>query len=132
MNLFSGTITLIESVDSLNLITINSNGIDLLSLTLELDENFKVDAPVEILFNDTEVSISQCEARQVSIANRIPSTVMEIRKDTLLARLILKTPIGELHAVVLSRVLDEMRISAGSSLNALVKATDIGLSVVKN
>jgi molybdopterin-binding protein len=62
-----------------------------------------------------------------SIRNEIPGTVREIISDKVLREIIIETAIGEVAAIITTRSVQDMGLTVGDRVAALVKATNVSV-----
>jgi molybdopterin-binding protein len=62
-----------------------------------------------------------------SIRNEIPGTVKEIISDKVLSEIIIETAIGEVAAIITTRSVQDMGLTVGDRVAALVKATNVSV-----
>lgn len=112
---------------------------------------YEIDEEVEFLFKETEVALAKgpfaaVQGLPITIRNRLPCRVREIRRGGILTHVILSlvAPSGSLepssrrtappaedrflHALVSTASVEALNLSAGDEAAALVKATEVSLS----
>lgn len=133
MNSIKGNIAQIEFNGSLSLVSVSvTDTITLKSIVVETPETasyLKKGNTVQVLFKETEVVIGVGDNPQVSLQNRIPSTVKFIETGTLISKLVLDTEVGLLEAVISTNAIQQLQIENGSQVLAMVKLNETMLSV---
>jgi molybdate transport system regulatory protein len=100
------------------------------AVTVEAVEALGVSAgsDVQVLVKSTQVALATGAVGGVSIRNRIPGTVQSVTAGRAMTSVKLAVEGGELTAVITKDAADELGLAAGSSVTALVKATEVVLA----
>lgn len=128
MNRFNGVIRNVNSSGSLSIVDIECANISFSAVVIETPEDapyLMEGNPISILFKESEVSIAKNLRGEISVRNRIPSTVKNIQKGEILSRLFLESAAGSFTAVITTRSVERLRISVNDTVEALIKATEI-------
>ncbi|MGW1024582.1 TOBE domain-containing protein [Streptomyces sp. NPDC002577] len=91
---------------------------------LDLDEG----SAVRALFKATEVALATGPVTGISIRNQIPGTVAAVRVGGAMASVRVSVEGGELTAAITREAVDELGLTSGSSVVALIKSTEIALA----
>ncbi|MEV7551945.1 TOBE domain-containing protein [Amycolatopsis sp. NPDC089917] len=83
---------------------------------------------VRVLVKSTEVSLATGEIDGISIRNQLPGTVAGIAAGGAMAAVKVAVDGGELTAAVTKEAVDELGLSTGTPVVALVKSTEISLA----
>lgn len=97
-------------------------------ITLELAEDYAVGAPVEIRFKPAHVALGKNIAGEVSIANRLDATVLEMQVGKILVDMLLESKVGTFYALTTVEAVERMKLAAGDPVTALMKASDLYLA----
>lgn len=128
MNRLKGTITNVESTDAISLVDI-AVGLDTFSsIVLETPQTSPFITPgreVWLLFKETEVSINIDIGARLSLRNRMKSTVKEVEKGKVLARVVLDYAGNTVESIITSRSVTRLGIAAGNIVEGLVKANEM-------
>jgi molybdopterin-binding protein len=128
MNRLKGTITNVESTDAISLVDVNVGGDRLSSIVLETPQTspfITIGREVWLIFKETEVSINLDMGARLSLRNRMKSTVKEVEKGKVLARLVLDYAGNEVVSVITSRSVERLGIAVGDAVEGLVKANEM-------
>lgn len=101
------------------------------SIVIETPESapyLKEGNAIEVMFKETEVSISRPAETRVSLQNKLLCRVLEVRKGKLLATVTLQHPIGIIESVITVRAVDQLDLSPGVDVLAMIKTNEIMLS----
>lgn len=132
MNRFEGHIASIEVDGVMSLVTVEVSGNLFLSCILidtpESAPYLVIGQKVYILFKETEVVIGLEKTSGISLRNKIPAKVSEIKKGTLLSSLALECAAGKMHALISSQAVEELEIKKGTSVMAMIKLNELMLS----
>lgn len=131
MNSLKGEIEHIEISGNLSLIGIKVGECQFKSIVVETPETvdyLRVGGAVDVLFKETEVIIAIGDNLQISLRNKMISTITSIEKGKLLAKLVLQTNAGEVISIITSNAVDNLNLKEGSEVIAMVKTNEILLA----
>lgn len=131
MNSIRAKVTGIECNENLHRVMLSAGNQVFTVITLELADEYAVGALVDICFKPAHVALAKNIAGEVSIANRLQATVLEIQKGKLLVDMQLESEAGKFFALTTTEAVERMRIVQGDSVTALMKASDLYLSRVE-
>ena len=130
MNKLKAKITNIETSDNISLVDLTANG-ELFSCviieTTESADYLKLNNEVEILFKETEVSIAKNFDGQISLRNRIPSTIKEIERGKVLSKLILDFKGIDIGSIITTRSVNKLELKVGDEVTGLIKANEVSI-----
>ncbi|MFC9679801.1 molybdopterin-binding protein [Streptomyces sp. NPDC056948] len=84
---------------------------------------------VRALVKSTEVALATAPVEGLSIRNRLPGTVTGIAAGDAMATVRITVEGGELTAAITKDAADDLRLSAGTPVVALIKSTEVSLAV---
>jgi molybdopterin-binding protein len=128
MNRLRGTITNVESTDTISLVDVAVGADWFSSIVLETPQTSPFIAPgceVWLLFKETEVSINKDIGARLSLRNRMKSTVKEVEKGKILARVVLDYAGNSVVSIITSRSVERLGIAVGDMVEGLVKANEM-------
>lgn len=132
MNVFSGHISDIKVSESLSMVSVRlSEHVELKAIIVETPETasyLKIENAVEVLFKETEVIISKEDTFSISIQNKVKVTIKDVTKGMLLSKLLLKSEIGDMIAILATEALDEMMLAENQEVIAMIKVNEIMIS----
>lgn len=131
MNSLKGEIEHIEISGNLSLVGIKVGECHFKSIVVETPETvdyLRVGGAVDVLFKETEVIIAIGDNLQISLRNKMISTITSIEKGKLLAKLVLQTNAGEVISIITSNAVDNLNLKEGSEVIAMVKTNEILLA----
>jgi molybdate transport system regulatory protein len=130
MNKLKATIVNIESSEYISLVDLRANG-DIFSCmiieTAETADYLKIGNEVFILFKETEVSIGKNLSGEISLRNRLHSTVKQINKGAVLTNLLLDYKGIEIGSVITTRSANKLQLKVGDEVVGLVKANEVSI-----
>ncbi|MEU0244508.1 TOBE domain-containing protein [Streptomyces sp. NPDC006235] len=85
-------------------------------------------AAVRALVKSTEVSLATAPVEGLSIRNRLPGTVTDIATGDAMASVRVTVEGGELTAAITRDAADDLTLSAGTPVIALIKSTEVSLA----
>ncbi|MFI0908280.1 molybdopterin-binding protein [Streptomyces sioyaensis] len=100
------------------------------AITLEAVQELALEAgsAVRTLIKSTEVALATSALDGVSIRNRIPGTVTEVAAGGAMAGVKVAVAGGELTAAITKDAVDDLGLTAGSEVTALIKSTEVALA----
>ncbi len=132
MNKLKGTVTRLEIEGGISLVEADVLGERFTALVLESAETagyLAVGSRIQVQFKEAEVSIAlPAPGFTVSIRNRIPCVVRSITQGKILSHLILDFHGSDMHSLISTRAVAELGLRPGLAVQALIKATEVGLA----
>ena len=131
MNLLTGVIEHIDISGNLSLIGIKVGECQFKSIVVETPETVDyliVGGPVNVMFKETEVIIGIGDNMQISLRNKMDSTISSIEKGKLLTRLVLQTNAGEVISIITTNAVENLNLTEGAKVMAMVKTNEILLA----
>ncbi|MFD5573439.1 TOBE domain-containing protein [Streptomyces cadmiisoli] len=132
-NQLPGTVTAVVPGEAMATVTVRlAGGPDVTAaITLEAvrDLGLAEGSAVRALVKSTEVALANGRVNGLSIRNRLPGTVREITTGGVMASVKVVTEGGVLTSAVTKEAVDDLGLAAGSSVTALIKATEVALAV---
>lgn len=130
MNRLRGQITAILSSEDLALVDV-AVGPDSLSavllVSLEEEPLLQVGQRVDLCFKETELGLAKNLQGSISLRNRLPVRVEEIRRGVVLSEIRLDYCGQLLRSVITSRSVDRLALRPGDWLEALIKANEVAI-----
>jgi len=80
---------------------------------------------INIMFKETEVSIAKDFSGVISLQNKMNCTVKEIKKGTLLSRVLLDFKGNEICSVITSAAVEQLGLSTANKITALIKTNEV-------
>ena len=128
MNRIQARVTGIECNGNLHRVLLSAGNQVFTVITLELADEYAVGALVDIRFKSAHVALAKNVSGEVSIANRLQATVLEMQKGKLLVDMLLESHAGKFYALTTAEAVERMRIVPGDCVTALMTASDLHLS----
>jgi molybdopterin-binding protein len=131
MNSLKGKIEHIDISGNLSLVGIKVGDCQFKSIVVETPETvdyLRVGGTVDVLFKETEVIIGIGDNMQISLRNKMISTITSIEKGKLLAKLVLQTNAGEVISIITSNAVENLNLKEGLQVMAMVKTNEILLA----
>lgn len=129
MNSLKGNIINIKSQTHLSLVQVQHQQHTLQVLLIETPQTaqyLKTGQSVNLLFEETEVSISKSLLmNEISIINQLPCTLQHIEQGQLLSKLSLFFCTTAIQALLPTQALSQLQLKTGQTVYALVKPTKI-------
>lgn len=129
MNTIKASITKIDGIDSINLVSFQAEGERLVMMSLELDKALEVGSAVVLGFKASSVSLVREKNAMLSISNQIPVRIKSINNGELLSSVKLSFSDTVFESIITKDSLVRMGLKQDEEIVALIKASD--LSIVK-
>jgi len=131
MNSLKGEIEQIDISGNLSLVGLKVGECHFKSILVETPETvdyLRMGGEVDVLFKETEVIIGLGDNLQISLRNKMVSTITSIEKGKLLAKLVLQTNAGEVISIITSNAVENLGLKEGLQVMAMVKTNEILLA----
>ena len=132
MNKLKGSIGNVEVSGSLSMVTISiGNSTSFKSIVIETPETapyLQDGKPVNIIFKETEVILAKGNPEGISLINRIPAEVKDIKAGEILCEVNLTTEAGPVSAILSRHAVDLLSLKKGDLVTAMVKLNEIMIS----
>ena len=132
MNSLPARIKTIDTSEGISLVTLEldaENSVQ--SIILETPNSadyLSIGNELQILFKETEVSLITNEDIRISTKNIIKGHVETIEAGELLCTVTMRISCGSISAIVVREALENMQLSPGDAVKAIVKTNEIMLS----
>jgi molybdate transport system regulatory protein len=132
-NQIPGTVASVTPGEVMAMVKLHLDGGQMLTaaITLEAVRDLGLDAgsAVQALIKSTEVSLATGPVTGLSIRNQLPGTVTGVATGGAMASVKVSVAGAELTSAITRDAVAELRLASGSSVVALIKATEISLAV---
>lgn len=132
-NQLPGTVTAVTPGEAMATVRVRlTGGQDLTAaITREAAEELRLTpgATVRALMKSTEVSLATAPIEGLSIRNQLPGTVTDIAVGDAMASVRVTVEGGELTAAITRDAADDLALSPGIPVVALIKATEVSLAI---
>ncbi|MGY0020551.1 TOBE domain-containing protein [Streptomyces sp. cg35] len=133
-NQLPGTVTAITSGEAMATVRVRLDGGQHLTAAITLesvkDLGLADGSAVRALVKSTEVALATGPVEGLSIRNQLPGTVTDVTTGAAMASVKISVDGGELTAAVTKDAVTDLGLSAGSSVVALMKSTEVSLATV--
>lgn len=133
MNRLRGTITAISCNEHLSLVDVVAGEDSYTAIVLETPQSaphLKVGNEVAVLFKETEVSLARNLSGDLSLRNRMPGRVRQIREGGILSEVVLDCRGRTITSIITTRAVRRFGLQLGEEVEALVKANEVTLAEV--
>ncbi len=130
MNRLPGTITAIQRAGHVALADVEVAGSTMSALLIEgitMATPLKPGAVVQVLFQETEVSLAKQLAGIISLRNRLSARVTRIDMGEILTRTTLDYRGNEIISIITTRSAQRLSLAVGDEVEALIKANEVTL-----
>jgi len=130
MNYINASISQIDTVDNLNIVSFKANEINLKMMSLELDKSLKKDSQVVLAAKSTNIALMKGSGENLSIANQVPCIIHSLEVGALLCRVTLTSTNGELESLITKDSAFKMNLQIGDEVLALIKSSELSIAEV--
>jgi len=132
MNKIVATITKIEKLESLHIVSFSFSTYTLQMMSLDLNDDIKIGQKVVLGVKPTNVSFAKNLEGKISISNQLRAKIKGINKGKLLSSAIFETNYTLLESVFTTKSLKELNLQLYDEFTILIKASDLSILEVKN
>lgn len=133
-NQIAGTVTAVTSGEAMTTVRVRLDGGQEITAAVTTDAvkdlGIAAGSSVNALVKATEVALATGPVEGLSIRNQIPGTVAEVAAGGAMASVKVDVDGGGLTAAITKDAVEALGLAAGSSVVALIKATEISLQTV--
>lgn len=127
MNQIAATVKAIEETDVVTYIHVESGGTPVNLIKSKVPEWLSVGDKVYCTFQEASVCVSKECPGKVSIENRLPATLKEVRKSDSLCELTFDSDLGRVVSLITSHAYDNLGLEEGCRATMLLRGVDINL-----
>ncbi len=127
MNQIAATVKSIEESDVVTYIKVESGGMSVNLIKAKTPEWLSVGDQVYCTFQEASVCVSKGCPGKVSIENRLPGTLKEVRKGESLCELTFECDAGNVVSLITAHAYDELGLEKGCRATMLLRGVDINL-----
>ena len=132
MSQFVATIKKITSVDNLNIVEFEFNGLTLKMMSLDLNDDVKIGKKVKLSVKPSNISIAKNLSGEISLSNKIVATIQSLENGQLLTSVILKINDTILESIITVDSSKRMNLQIGEVVTILIKASNLSIGEVLN
>ena len=132
MSQFVATIKKINSIDNLNIVEFDFNGLTLKMMSLDLNADVQVGKKVKLSVKPTNISIAKNLIGEISLSNQIVATIQSLENGQLLTSVILKINDTLLESIITVDSSKRMNLQIGEVVTILIKASNLSIGEVLN
>lgn len=130
MNILSGIVTGIQQSGAIMLVDVSVEGHGFSALLIESATPaswLEIGKEIDLVFKETEVSLAKGLSGLLSMRNRMPCQVLEVKRGELLSKISLQFQETTITSAITTRSVDSLQITVGDTVEALVKANELSL-----
>lgn len=132
MSQIKATITRIDTVESLNIVTFDFYGTLLKMMSLDLGEEIQVGRKVTLAVKPSHVAIAKEFSGMVSYSNQLKATIQSCNNGKLLSSIELRIEDAMLESIITLDSVLKMDLKAGDEVTAMIKASELSIVDVLN
>ncbi len=130
MNTLIANVKEIKSVDNLNIVTFDLNGITLSMMSLELHKDVKIGAKVRLTTKPTYIAIAKDFTGEVSYSNQLHVKIVHVENGELLSSVKLQLQDETLESIITKDSSLRMNLQVGDEVTAFIKANELSIMEV--
>lgn len=132
MNQIIATIKKINSIDNLNIVEFDFNGLTLKMMSLGLNSNIQVGKKVKLSVKPTNISLAKNLLGEISLSNQIVAIIENLENGQLLSSVSLKVHNTLLESIITVDSSKRMNLQIGDKITILIKASNLSIEEVLN
>ncbi len=132
MSQLVATIKKINSIDNLNIVEFDFNGLTLKMMSLDLNNDVQVGKKVKLSIKPTNISLAKNLTGEISLSNQIDATIENLENGQLLTSVILKVNDTILESIITVDSSKRMNLQIGEVVTILIKASNLSIGEVLN
>ena len=122
----------IKTIDSLNIVEFDFNGLTLKMMSLDLNDDVKIGKKVKLSVKPSNISIAKNLSGEISLSNKIVATIQSLENGQLLTSVILKINDTILESIITVDSSKRMNLQIGEVVTILIKASNLSIEEVIN
>jgi len=130
MNKLVATVDEIEERGIVTYIRLNSSSTIITIIKSKTPKWIGVGDRVHCKFQETSVSVSKDCQGKISIENRLPGILKEVRENNSLCELTFESDIGNIISLITSRAYNSLELSKGCKATILLRGVDIKIEPI--
>ncbi len=127
MNQLKATIIKIETIKSLNLLTLSCGEQTIEILTLELNPNLRVGSSVKLSVKSTDIAIAKNYGGMLSYTNQLKAKIVQLNNGKLLSSIRIDIEGFRLESIIMLNSSLKMNLKVGEDIVALIRGNDISI-----
>jgi len=132
MSLINATITEIQSVDSLNIVSFDFSGVPLKMMSLDLNNEMQVGRGVTLNVKPFYITIVKDFYGDISYSNKLNAVVKSCEDGELLSSVKLRVNGVVFESIITKELALEMELKVGDNVIVMIKANDLSIQEVIN
>lgn len=130
MNQLEATVNEIEETDVVTYIRVKSADTNITLIKSSTPEWLSIGDKVYCTFQEASVCVSKDCPGKVSIENRLPAKLTDVRKGVSLCELTFESEMGKVVSLITAQAYDELGLEEGCRATMLLRGIDINLEPV--
>lgn len=127
MSQIKATITCIDTVESLNIVTFDFYGTVLKMMSLDLSEEIQVGKKVTLAVKPSHIAIAKDISGILSYSNQLKATIQSCNNGKLLSSIKLRIEDVMLESIITYDSVLKMDLKAGDEVIAMIKASELSI-----
>ncbi len=127
MSKLIATVTNIDSVENLNIVTFDFLGQSLSMMSLDLNNNIKKGVEVELMAKPSSIAIAKEFSGDISYSNQIKTKISNIENGKLLSSIKLQIDKFILESIITTNSSKRMNLQKGDEVTAFIKANELSI-----
>ncbi len=124
------TLSRVQTLECLNIVSFDLGDVSLKMMSLDLDESIIIGTKVSLNIKPISVAIAKNLSGELSYSNQIIAQIQSIHKGELLCNIELTSPSMEFESIITALSAQNMNLKVGDTVTALIKANDVSICEV--
>ncbi len=127
MSQLIATVTKIENIDNLNIVTFDFFDNELQMMSLDLSNNIQIGTKVILTVKPTHIGIAKDFNGNISYANQLNTTIKECNNGKLLSSIVLEIKNTTLESIITLNSSQLMDLKVGNKVTAFINASELSI-----
>lgn len=127
MSQLIATVTKIENIDNLNIVTFNFSNNTLQMMSLDLNNNIQIGTKVVLTIKPTHIGIAKDFKGDISYSNKLTTTIKKCNNGKLLSSIVLEIQGITLEAIITLNSSQQMDLKIGDEVTAFINASELSI-----
>lgn len=130
MNQMIASITEIENVENLHIVTFDFNGTVLKMISLDLHENIVVGKEVALTVKPTHIFLAKNVSGMLSVSNKIPAKILSSENGKLLSSVKVAVKDISLESIMIGDSSRQMDLKVGDDVTIMIAESELSIAKV--
>lgn len=127
MNTLEAEVKQIKSIENLNIVKFDFEGLTLSMMSLELNDNVKIGTRVKLSTKPTHIAIAKDFSGEISYSNQLHVKIVHVNNGELLSSIKLQINSTILESIITKASSERMGLKVDDFVTAFIKANELSI-----